>query len=112
MCQHCGDEDAVHPNRYEALMPNPSAFLGYIPFFLNVKDARPAKEQFNSKYIGGWRPFEGYKVLAGRVLKYPDDPPLRPAVKIWFRKELIIVYPSAWVMIEQPDGSQEIAHMD
>jgi hypothetical protein len=89
--------------------------LGFIPMFLNPRDTRSAKEQFNTAYAhgGGWRKFEGFTMRASdRAIKYPGDPAFKPLAEGKLRNETILVYPHAWVAIVQPDGTYEIARMD
>jgi hypothetical protein len=99
----------------EFFHPRAADLVGFIPEFLWEHDQRPAKEQFNERYAhgGGWQPFEGFWVGSeDKSLNYPEDPPILPVAKIKFRQETIYVYPHAWVMIVQADGSHEIARMD
>lgn len=93
------------------LHPRAREMVGLIPTFLDVDDARPARDQFNEKYVGGWNPFEGFK-LDGVNIVYPGDPPYEPVAYIPFRNEEIIIYRFAWVMIIQPNGDFEISRMD
>ena len=87
--------------------------LGYIPTFLHDEDPRGAREQFNERYIGRWDPMEGFSMnLQNGVLRYPQDPPLRPVAFAKFREEKIYVYPHAWVAVVQQDGSFEVCRMD
>lgn len=89
--------------------------VGFIPTFLSENDPRPAREQFNTGYIhgGGWRPFDKFAFNPQSLaLKYPGDPPMQPVAKMTLRDEQIYVYPYAWVLILQKDGSHEIARMD
>lgn len=88
--------------------------LGYIPSFLNERDPRPAREQFDAHYQhgGGWVPFNGFVMLPDGSLKYPDDPPLPILAETKLRDETIRYYPHSWVCIIQPDGSHEISRMD
>jgi hypothetical protein len=87
--------------------------LGFIPSFLNDADPRPAAEQFNANYkFGGWRPFDGFTLLSGDILKYPGDPPIRPLAMTILRDEEIFFYEHAWVMIKQKDGSWQVSRMD
>ena len=46
------------------------------------------------------------------MLHYPGDPSFSPVALMVLRDEQIFVYPYAWVMILQQDGSYEIARMD
>ena len=86
--------------------------LGFIPTFLSLADPRPAKEQFDTAYVGGWSPFPKFTLHPNKTLTYPGDPPMKPLAETSFRDEKIYVYESAWVAIVQPDGSYEIARMD
>lgn len=95
----------VHPKAPEA--------LGYIPNFLSSADPRPAREQFNERYVfGGWRPFEGFKLGKDFALLYPGDPPTIPVAWTLLRDERIVVYLHQWVAIIQPDNSFEVCRMD
>ena len=88
--------------------------VGPIPLWLDEADPRPAKQQLDEHYRhgGGWQPFEGFKLLKGGHIKYPGDPPNEPLAMMQLREEIIMVYPHAWVMILQKDGSHEICRMD
>lgn len=94
---------------------NADDYLGYLPSFLSLEDERPAREQLDSHYAhgGGWRPFQGF-VFNDKAMsiKYPGDPAYMPMAFTVLREEVIIVYPHAWVLILQKDGSHEIARMD
>jgi len=86
---------------------------GFIPSFLDVNDPRPAAEQFNANYISGWTPFDGFKFNAElRLLAYLGDPAVREISSMIFRNERIHLFPSAWVVIEQPDDSWAVSRMD
>lgn len=86
--------------------------LGFIPSFLDDNDPRPAKEQFNANYVGGWNPFPGFTMQPDGTLSYPSDPPTRLLAETKLRDEIIRFYEYAWVAIIQPDGSFEISRMD
>ena len=90
--------------------------VGYLPMLLDEQDLRPARAQLHDNYQhgGGWRPMDGWTFDHGSgVIKYPGDPELGPIAEMWLRKERILVYLHAWVVIAQPDGhSFEIARMD
>jgi len=86
--------------------------LGIIPFFLDDKDPKPAKEQFDTNYVSGWRPFTGHTLNKDNTLSYLGDPDISPLASCQFRDELILIYPYAWVAIIQPDRSCEICRMD
>jgi hypothetical protein len=98
------------------LMPGVQrAALGHLPDFLNAKDPRPAREQFNAHYrFGGWQPMQGFRLSSGDPprLLYPGDPPQHAIAFTWLRKERIIFYPHAFVLIMQADKSFEVARMD
>ena len=88
--------------------------VGLIPMWLDKDDPRPAKEQLDEHYQhgGGWRPFKGFKLLRNHSIKYPGDPELKPLAILRLRGEMIAVYPHAWVMILQKDGTFEVCRMD
>jgi hypothetical protein len=88
--------------------------MGPIPAWLDEDDPRPAREQLDQNYQhgGGWDPFIGFKLLPDGSIKYPGDPALKPLAALAFRKELILFFPFAWVMILQKDGTFEICRMD
>jgi hypothetical protein len=100
---------------FHILHPRGTDFLGFIPQFLSPADPRPAAEQLDANYQhgGGWRPMTGWTFdpLTNR-LSYPGDPPLTPAAVGYLRDEVILVYPHAWVLILQKDGSFEVSRMD
>lgn len=100
--------------RFEFLDPRMTyEHLGLIPFFLDVNDPRPAKEQIHHNYAhgGGWRPFDKFRVSQGRLL-YPGDPPMKALARAKLRDELVVYYDCSWVAIFQPDGSYEVARVD
>jgi hypothetical protein len=88
--------------------------LGYVAFFLNIDDPRPAREQFDTAYRhgGGWSPFKGHAMLPNGNLKYPGDPPTRLLAETRLRDEVIRFYEHSWIAIVQPDGGYEIARLD
>ena len=86
---------------------------GIIPSFLDEADPRPAREQFNERYSGGWQHFPGGRFDPKRLTyNYPGDPPLEPVGDIVFRDEVILLYPYSIVLIVQPDGTWETCRMD
>jgi hypothetical protein len=85
---------------------------GYIPSFLSESDPRSAKEQFNANYVSGWTPFNGHRMDDHHGLHYPGDPVMYPLSILRFREERIFLYPHAWVVVIQPDGSWESARLD
>ncbi len=89
--------------------------IGFIPEFLDESDSRTTREQLNENYAhgGGWRPMKGWKMcLADHSIEYPGDSSLLPVAKIEFREDTLFIYPHAWVMLIQADGTHEIARMD
>ena len=89
--------------------------LGFIPQWLMEEDPRPAKIQLDEKYRygGGWQPFSGFKMNPKTYgLTYPDDPEMHPFAAIFFREEIILMYPHSWVAILQPDETFEVCRMD
>lgn len=86
---------------------------GFIPSFLHTNDPRPVREQFNAHYMGGWNKFDGFKWDKEReLLTYPGDPPMKPRSMLLFRDEIVLLFPSSWVMIIQKDDTWEVARMD
>jgi hypothetical protein len=86
---------------------------GLIISFLDGDDPRPAKEQFDAHYVSGWHNFDGFTLNHESLeLSYPGDPPMNPVSIMLFRKEIIILYPFAWVLILQKDNSWEVCRMD
>lgn len=87
--------------------------VGFIPEFLSEADPRPANEQIDENYIGGWSAFKGFKLAhKDHSLAYPGDPKILPYAEARLRDELILVYPGAWVAVVQPNGNYEIARLD
>lgn len=102
---------------FTALNPQVTAdHLGIIPSFLDENDPAPAREQFDANYQhgGGWHPMSGWTLHGDLSLTYEegDDPPLMPYAFTVFHHEIILIYPYAWVVILQRDGSFEISRMD
>jgi hypothetical protein len=93
----------------------PADVLGYLPYMISASDPRPAREQFDANYQhgGGWNAFHGFVLnVATMALTFPGDPPLRPIAMGQLRDERIYLYPHAWVLIIQKDGTFEVARMD
>lgn len=89
--------------------------VGFIPYWLNLDDPRPASEQLDAHYGhgGGWRPQSGFTRMGITFkLSYPGDPPLKPLVAMELRDELILIYSYGYVAIFQKDGKFEICRMD
>ena len=88
---------------------------GFIPGFLSKHDPRPAKEQIHDRQPGGWHPAPPRLTFNPKtwVLSYPGDPPFEPLSALYFRDEILIVYPGSWVVILQPDKTTwEAARLD
>jgi hypothetical protein len=114
-------DHGVHIIEIELLHPNVrSDIFGILPEFLDPRDPRPAKEQFNARYAhgGGWRPSKGWQLLKDNTLYYSaslaegEDPRHPPLAQTKFRDELIVIYDHAWVAIIQPDRTFEVSRMD
>jgi hypothetical protein len=88
------------------------ALLGYIPDFLDETDPRPAKEQIDDRYIGGWMPQPGWTIGPDGSFRYPGDPPMVPQVSIEFNGELLLLLRYSFLAIVQRDGSFEVARLD
>jgi hypothetical protein len=100
---------------------------GLIPSFLNVEDERPAREQINDAYIGGWHPMDGWKVEQAPdemsvTATYvpedydpadgPGDPPLQSEAWMSFRDEVLYVLPYDWVVLKGATGEWEVSRLD
>jgi hypothetical protein len=90
---------------------------GIIPGFLT--DDRPAAVQIDERYIGGWKPNPRMNArwkLTGTKpdyrLKYPGDPPSEAISVGELGCETIVMFPSAFVAIVQPDGSWAVDRLD
>jgi len=96
------------------MMTAPIEAWGFIPAFLHADDPRPAREQFNERYMGGWQHFGGPLEFDADALtlSYPGDPVMRPMSCMIFRDEVLLLFPSSWVVIVQQDGSWEACRMD
>lgn len=92
---------------------HPDEALGFLPFQVSLKDPRPAARQFAENGPNGWLPLKGFSFdPETETLSYPGDPPMQPIAGAQLREETILVYPHAWVLILQPDGSFEAARLD
>lgn len=99
---------------WELLHPQMTlAHLGYLQNFLSTASPATAVEQIDRMYShgGGWQPMSDWK-MAGDTIQYPGDPPLSPIARTRLRDEEILLYPSSWVCVRQPDGAFEIARVD
>lgn len=85
--------------------------LGLVPFFIQDDDPDNAAQQIAKRYIAGWDPMKGFKVLPTGIV-YPGDEERILLAETTLRKETIRFYRGAWVGIFQPDGSHEIALVD
>lgn len=88
--------------------------VGIIPFMLNEDDQRTAEQQLDAGYAhgGGFKGFNGFKLLDDNSIKYPGDSKHKPWAIAKFRDDLIVVYESAWVAVIHPDRSFTISRMD
>lgn len=106
--------------QFELLHPRMTEeHLGLIPHFLYEEDERSASEQFEDRYVSGWRNQEGFALGDDNSLQYrpndPEeerDPPLVPRAIAKLRGETIVFYDYAYVAIIQPDRSFEVCRMD
>lgn len=87
---------------------------GLIPSFLDGNDPRPAAEQIDTAYVGGWHSFrKGFVFNPERcTLKHPGDPAMKPISTMIFRTERLHLFECAWVVIEQLDGTWDVARLD
>lgn len=96
---------AKHPQAHLDMM-------GFIPSFISEEDPRPVKEQIAERYVSGWHPMPGFKMLPNGNLQYPGDPPVALLFEAKLREEVLRFYNSAWFAIVQPDGSFEASRLD
>lgn len=100
---------------WELFRPDALDWLGYLPQIILHSDPRPVKEQVRERYAhgGGWHPFEGFVFSPEKLtIKYPGDPAYKALARTEVNEETVIVYPHAWVLVLQKDGSYEISRMD
>lgn len=91
--------------------------LGWLPLMILTSDPRPIREQLDERYAhgGGWSPMGDGRWEFNRDthrLKYPGDPWMNPLAITKIRDETLILYPYAFVLVLQPDGSYEVARVD
>lgn len=101
--------------RFKFLHPKATEdHVGIIPMMLDGRNPAPAQQQLDEGYQhgGGYHPLPKWELLPDNSIKYPGDEPLPPLASIQLRHELILIYPSAWVAIIQPDRSFVVARMD
>jgi hypothetical protein len=104
----------VNGVRWEALTED-YPDLGNLPDFLRAHDDRRAVEQLDAgyKFAGGWNPIRNFKYnKETQALKYPGDPQMRPLARATLRDEVILLYPSSWVVVAQKSGAFECARLD
>lgn len=99
---------------WQLLHPQARELLGYLPMMFTDLNPAPVAKQIDNNYGhgGGWRSFPGFKKSANHSLRYPGDPPMRPIARVQCRDELVLIYPHAWVVVIQPDGSWDVARID
>ncbi len=92
--------------------------LGLLPDILIDLDTRPVKEQLEDRYAhgGGFRPMRTSQWRFDprtMILRFPGDPPFRPAAYTMINGEKCIFYPQASLLcIVQPDGEWEVTRVD
>lgn len=90
--------------------------FGFLPGMALDNDPRPVIEQFKERYVGGFRPLEGFALLnlatTQPILKYPGDPPMRAIGTATHGEERIILFEGSWVAIVQPDNRYVVSRMD
>jgi hypothetical protein len=94
--------------------------IGLVTMMLNPDAKGTAVQQLDAGYGhgGGWRPFEGFKMLEDGNMQYGDpneenaDPPTQLLWEAQFNDETIRVYQNAWFAVVQKDGSFEVCRMD
>jgi hypothetical protein len=92
--------------------------LGFLPEILLAEDKRKVKDQLEDRYAhgGGWRGFpEGHFRLdrMNMTLRFPGDPPFRPAAFTQIGDETVVFYPlCSLLMVLQADGKYEVTRVD
>jgi hypothetical protein len=89
--------------------------LGLLPDILSAADGRSVREQLEDRYRhgGGWRPIQGFRMQKNRTLRFPGDPPYRPAAAADVNGELVIFYKQASLLaVIQQDGKWEVTRVD
>lgn len=93
--------------------------LGFIIYFLDTDDPRPAKEQINERYAhgGGWKFYPGKWTMTFDAddvphFRYPGDPPVRARGRSELHSERLFIMDHGYFAIVQPDGTFEIARLD
>lgn len=105
----------VYGLTWELLHPRMTlGHLGYIPSFLTSSDGRSAIAQIRERYISGWPAFRGHRFTlhSDDSLTSPRDPRLDCRARTTLRQERILFYDHAWLLVQQPDKSFEIARID
>lgn len=90
--------------------------LGFIPYYMDREDDRPAREQLGENYsrVAGcrWSPISTFTMGPLGELLYPGDEAMQPLASAKLRDETIRIYDYGFVSITQPDGTFEAARMD
>jgi hypothetical protein len=97
-------------------MCRPGVDLGRLPEIIRSTDPRPAREQVNERYGGGWDPMGGFtlrKTEKGYRLMYPGDPPMLGLafIELPLSREMVVLFESDWVVVVQEGGSWEASRM-
>lgn len=84
---------------------------------LHPDDPRPAWEQINEAYQGGWHPLAGFEIKVDEAagvawMTYPGDPQMRNIGLATFRDEVLWLFPHEWVLLKGPSGEWEAARLD
>jgi hypothetical protein len=90
--------------------------LGFLPDILTDHDSRPVKQQLEDRYAhgGGWRPINGMRLdRKTMIMRFPGDPPFKPAALTQIGEEVVIFYPQCSLLaVIQPDGKYEVCRVD
>jgi hypothetical protein len=90
--------------------------LGFLPDILLADDPRSVKDQLEDRYRhgGGWRPIEGMRMNPENwVMRFPGDPPFKPAAMTKINNEMVIFYPQCSLLaVIQKDGKFEVCRVD
>lgn len=86
--------------------------LGDLKYMIVPGDPRPATEQLNERYQGGWDPHPGFSLIGGVALKFPGDPLMHPYARLEVHGDTVLVYSYSWVCVVHADRTFEVARLD
>jgi len=86
---------------------------GLLPHFLDRKDGRTPREQFEANYQFGVHEMRGGTITDDGTYQYPQDPDLVPYMYAEFGNERVYIYRSGIVgIVNRETGDQFLTRMD